>query len=119
VRARTPAKMHAPAGVSENLARGQLDRAVVLADVRCSSRRRFVQSLGPETRTVLSVQTAGCPGSQQREKGLAKGRMGFTSVRVMMTLRPRPRLDSGCRRSPLLARAIGLTSDHDRCRGRC
>jgi hypothetical protein len=77
VRVRTPAKMHAPAGVSENLPRGQLDRAVVLADVRCSSRRRFVQTSGLETRTVLSVQTAGCPGSQQREKGLAKGRMGL------------------------------------------
>jgi hypothetical protein len=74
--------------------------------------------LGSGNADVLSVQTAGCPGSQQREKGLAKGRIGFTSVRVMMTLRPRPRLDSGCRGSLALA-AGGLNSDHDRCCGRC
>jgi hypothetical protein len=48
-----------------------------------------------------------------------KGRMRFTSVRVMMSLRPCPRLDSSSRRPPLLAlAAVGLNSDHDSHRGR-
>jgi hypothetical protein len=80
----------------------------------------LLRALGSGNADGVSVQTVGCPGSRQREKGLAKERMGFTSVRVMMTLRPRPRLDSGCRRPPLLALApVGLNSDHDRRRGRC